>query len=149
LYFDKKAVFLGGGDSHRLHLDDMILLKDNHILIAGGVVAAIKRVKSKASFSKKIEVEVTSPDETLEAAQAGADVIMLDNFSPEKIKCAVRNLDKAGLRRNVLLEASGGITEKNLLEYALARVDIVSLGEITQSPRALDMNMKIIRVSRN
>jgi nicotinate-nucleotide pyrophosphorylase (carboxylating) len=86
LYFDKKAVSVGGGDTHRLHLDDMILIKDNHTRIAGSIEKAVKTVKEKVSFSKKVEVEVSSVDEALEAAKAGADIIMFDNFSPNQIK---------------------------------------------------------------
>ncbi|MGQ9530058.1 MAG: carboxylating nicotinate-nucleotide diphosphorylase [Candidatus Bathycorpusculaceae bacterium] len=148
LHFDKKAVFLGGGDTHRLHLDDMILIKDNHIRVVGSVEKAVKRAKEKASFSKKIEVEVTNAKDTLTAARAGADIIMLDNFSPKQIKEAVRLLRKAGFFGKVLLEASGGITAENITEYASTEVDVVSLGEITDSPKALDISLEITRVYR-
>ncbi|TRO46333.1 carboxylating nicotinate-nucleotide diphosphorylase, partial [Candidatus Bathyarchaeota archaeon] len=117
LYFDKKAVLVGGGDPHRLRLDDMILLKDNHVAIAGSVENAVKKAKA-ASVSKKIEAEVTSAAEALKAAEAGADIIMLDNFSPKQVREAVEVLKKAGFFRKVLLEVSGRITEQNLLEYA-------------------------------
>jgi nicotinate-nucleotide pyrophosphorylase (carboxylating) len=146
LYFDKKAVLLGGGDPHRLHLDDMILIKDNHITMSGSLRNVILNAKKSASFSKKIEVEVTSADEALEAAEAGVDVIMLDNFSPKQIEKTVEDLDRAGLRGNVLLEASGGINAENLMDFASKKVDIVSLGEITESAKTLDINMKICRV---
>jgi len=145
LYFDKKAVLLGGGDSHRLHLDDMILIKDNHITMSGSLRNALLSVKKKASFSKKIEVEVTSSDEALEAAKAGVDIIMLDNFSPKQIEKTVEDLERAGLRGKVLLEASGGINSENLMNFAAKKVDIVSLGEITESAKTLDINMKICR----
>jgi nicotinate-nucleotide pyrophosphorylase (carboxylating) len=143
LYFDKKAVLIGGGDTHRLHLDDMILIKDNHIAVTGSVEKAIKTVKEKASFSKKIEVEVTSVNDVLAAAKAGADIIMLDNFSPKQIKKAIKLLKHARLFEKILLEASGGITPENIIAYASAGVDIVSLGEITSSPKTLDMSLEI------
>jgi len=146
LYFDKKAVLIGGGDSHRLHLDDMILIKDNHITMSGNLRNAILKAKKNASFSKKLEVEVANSDEALEAAEAGVDVIMLDNFSPKQIEKTVEGLVRAGLRGNVLLEASGGINSENLMDFASKKVDIVSLGEITESAKTLDMNMKICRV---
>jgi nicotinate-nucleotide pyrophosphorylase (carboxylating) len=145
LYFDKKAVLLGGGDTHRLHLDDMVLIKDNHIAMAGSLREAVRTAKERASFSKKIEVEVTSAAVAVEAAEAGADIIMLDNFSPKQVQVTIRLLEKAGFLGKVLIEASGGITAENVLAYASTKVDIVSLGEITESPRALDINLKIAR----
>lgn len=148
LYFDKKAVFIGGGDPHRLHLDDMILIKDNHIALAGGVEKAVKTAKEKASFSKKIEVEVTKVGDVLEAAKAGADIIMLDNFSPEQVGEAVKLLKEAGYHGKVMLEASGGITAENILEYASKGVDIISLGEITHSVKAIDISLEITNVKR-
>ncbi|MEM3788790.1 MAG: carboxylating nicotinate-nucleotide diphosphorylase [Candidatus Bathyarchaeia archaeon] len=147
LYFDKKAVFLGGGDAHRFHLDDMILIKDNHIKIAGSVEKAVKTVREKVSFSKKVEVEVSNIEEALAAAKAEVDIIMLDNFSPNQIKKAVEKLKKAGFLKRVLLEASGGITAENIVAYASTGVDIISLGEITDSPKALDVSLEITKIS--
>lgn len=143
-YFDKKAVFHGGGDTHRLHLDDLVLIKDNHIKIAGSVDRAVTKAREAVSFSKKVEVEVTSIEDALEAAKAGADIIMLDNFSPAKVKKAVLALTEEGVRSKVLLEASGGITEKNIIEYAASDVDAVSIGEITHSVKALDMSLEVV-----
>jgi nicotinate-nucleotide pyrophosphorylase (carboxylating) len=148
LYFDKKAVLLGGGDPHRLHLDDMVLIKDNHIKVAGNIEKAVKKAKEKVSFSKKIEVEVTRVNDALKAAKAGADIIMLDNFPQKQIEKAIKLLKKEGLLEKVLLEASGGITKENITEYASTGVDIVSLGEITDSPKALDISLEITRVYR-
>ena len=148
LYFDKKAVWIGGGDTHRLHLDDMILIKDNHIAVAGNIANAIKKVKEKASFSKKIEVEVTEVEDVLTAAKAYVEIIMLDNFSPKQIEKAVKLLKKEGFFGKVLLEASGGITEKNIIEFASTGVDIVSLGELTDSPRTLDISLEIAKTSK-
>jgi nicotinate-nucleotide pyrophosphorylase (carboxylating) len=146
LYFDKKAVLIGGGDPHRLRLDDMILVKDNHIAIAGGVETAVKRAKQNAPFSKKIEVEVTSITDALKAAEAGANIIMLDNFSPKQIREAVEALKKAGFFGKIPLEISGGITEQNLLEYASTQVDIISMGELTHSVKALEISLEITKV---
>lgn len=142
LYFDKKAVVIGGGDPHRLRLDDMILIKDNHVAIAGSVENAVKKAKEYGS-SKKIEAEVTSTEDALKAAAAGADIVMLDNFSPEQVREAVEALKKAGFFGKVLLEVSGGITEQNLLDYASAQVDIVSMGALTHSVKALDTSLEI------
>jgi len=143
LYFDKKAVTIGSGDPHRLHLDDMILIKDNHIAIVGSPEEAVKKAKANASFTKKIEVEVTKASDVLKVAQAGADAIMLDNFSIEQVKDAVGLLKKAGFLGKVILEASGGITAENSMDYAMAKVDIISMGEITHSVKALDISLEI------
>jgi len=145
LFFDKKAVIIGGGDTHRLHLDDMVLIKDNHIVITGSLEDAVKSAKKNASFSKKIEVEVTSPEDALKAAELGVDIVMLDNFSADEIKAAVELLKKSGCSDRVLLEASGGITSENLLEYSSAGVDIISLGELTHSVKALDISLEIVK----
>jgi nicotinate-nucleotide pyrophosphorylase (carboxylating) len=146
LYFDKKAVMIGGGDPHRLHLDDMILIKDNHLAIIGGVSKAVKKAQERTSFSKKIEIEVSSVDQALEAARAGADIIMLDNFLPSKIRKAVALLKKAGVQNRIIIEASGGINEQNILEYAATGVDVISLGEITVNAKPLDLSLEVIKV---
>jgi len=145
-YFDKKAVMIGGADAHRGGLDDMVLIKDDHIAVAGSVKEAVRRVREKVSFSKRIEVEVTSVKDALEVAGAGIDIIMLDNFTPKETQDAINLLKKKGLRDRVLIEASGGITEQNILEYAAAGVNIVSLGEITQSVKALDLGLEVTKV---
>ena len=144
LYFDKKAVVIGGGDPHRLHLDDMVLIKDNHLAIIGSVEEAVKKAKAYASFSKKIEVEVTDVEDSLKAANAGADIVMLDNFSPKQAKAAGEALRKAGFSK-LMLEVSGGITCENLLDYAQADVDIISMGELTHSVKALDISLEIVK----
>ena len=146
MHFDKKAVFIGGGDPHRLHLDDMILIKDNHIAVVGTVETAVKKAKLSASFSKKIEVEVTRIADAVIVAKAGADIIMLDNFTPKQIREVVASFRKAGFFGKVLLEASGGITEVNLLDFASTGVDVLSLGELTHSVKALDVSLEITRV---
>ena len=143
LYFDKKAVVVGGGDPHRLHLDDLVLIKDNHIVLAGSLENAVKNAKQNAPFSKKIEVEVAKPADALKAAELGAEIVMLDNFSPKQINEAVALLKKAGFFGKILLEASGGITADNLLDYASAGIDLISLGELTHTVKALDVSLEI------
>jgi nicotinate-nucleotide pyrophosphorylase (carboxylating) len=144
LYFDKKAVLIGGGDPHRLHLDDMVLIKDNHLAIVGSVEKAVKKARTNVSFTKKIEVEVTNIEDAIMAAKAGADIVMLDNFSSKQTKVAGESLEKAGFG-SVLLEVSGGITGENMLEYASEQVDIISLGELTHSVKALDISLEIMK----
>jgi nicotinate-nucleotide pyrophosphorylase (carboxylating) len=143
LYFDKKAVIIGGGDPHRFHLDDMVLIKDNHIVVVGSVKEAVRQAKTNVSFAKKIEVEVTSTEDAVKAARAGADIVMLDNFSPQQAKEAAEKLRKAGFDK-VLLEVSGGITAENFLDYAQAQVDIISMGALTHSVKALDISLEIV-----
>jgi len=148
LYLDKKAVLVGGGDTHRLHLDDMVLIKDNHIAVAGSIEVAVKRAKEVGSFTKKIEVEVSSAEDALAAAKAGADIIMLDNFSPKQVEKAVSRLEEAAFSGRVLIEASGGITAENILEFASKQVDIVSLGELTHSAKTLDLSLEITKIKK-
>jgi nicotinate-nucleotide pyrophosphorylase (carboxylating) len=147
-YFDKKAVQIGGGDAHRLHLDDMVLIKDNHIRIAGNVNKAVRRAMEKASFSKKIEVEITETEDILPAIEAGVDIVMLDNFSPKQIKNACLILKKSRFYGKILIEASGGITETNLLQYASSGVDIVSMGTLTNSVKTLDISLEITKTNK-
>lgn len=141
--FDKRAVALGGGDTHRLRLDDMVMIKDNHLALIGSVKKAVKRAKANVSFTKKIEVEVTSLQGALEAAEAGADVVMLDNMEPAKIKKVILALRKKGFRQEITIEASGKIDLASIEAYAETGVDIISVGYITHSPRALDFSLEI------
>jgi len=147
-YFDKRAVMLGGGDTHRLHLDDLVLIKDNHLAIVGSVGDAVKRARKAISFSKKIEVEVSSGKDALEAVEAGADIVMLDNIPPQRLENVVSMLEEKGLRQKVLIEVSGGINEENVINYAATGVDILSLGEITDSVKALDISLDVVSVTK-
>jgi len=144
-YFDKKAIIIGGGDSHRLHLDDMILIKDNHIALLDNPVDAVKLAKKNMSFSKKLEVEITDAKDILQVAKAGADIIMLDNFTPEEAYKAAEALKNAKLPHEVLLEVSGGINDETLIDYAKAKVDIISIGALTHSTKALDISLEITK----
>ncbi|MEL9940971.1 MAG: carboxylating nicotinate-nucleotide diphosphorylase [Ignisphaera sp.] len=145
-YFEKKAVLIGGGDTHRLSLSDAILIKDNHIKIVGDVAKAVRIAREKKSFIHEIEVEVTNASDAIAAAEAGANIIMFDNMTPEEVRRAIEELRKRGLRDRVLIEVSGGITEDNIIDYAKLDVDIISCGWITLSSKALDMSLEIIEV---
>jgi len=138
--FEKMAVEIGGGDPHRFGLGDCVMIKDNHIAVAGDLVKAIRLAKL-VSFTKKIEVEVKSIDEALIAAREGVDIIMLDNFKPREVEETINLLERENLRDKVLVEVSGGITPKNVKEYAKTGVDIISSGYITHSAKALDLSL--------
>jgi nicotinate-nucleotide pyrophosphorylase (carboxylating) len=140
---DKKAVSLGGGDTHRLRLDDCVLIKDNHLELVPSIADAVERARERVSFTKKIEVEVRTLAEAAEAAKAGADIIMFDNMSPGEIRICLDALKERGLHGGRLFEASGGITHENLAEYAGSGVDIVSMGSLTHSVRSLNVKLKI------
>lgn len=140
--FEKRAVALGGGDPHRFGLDDAILIKDNHIRLAGGVREALKRAR-KSSFTKKTEIEVENEDDAFAALEAGADIVMLDNFSPAEARKLYRALKKK--RPDIVVEVSGGITPANIRAYADA-ADIISVGWITHSVRSADFSMTIEKV---
>lgn len=139
--FDKMAISIGGGDPHRSALDDMVLIKDNHIAVVGSVEEALKRAKKNVSFSKKIEIEVENEDDAVIAAKNGADIIMFDNMSPNEAQDTLDILIENGLRENVLIEISGGITEDNILDYAPLDVDIISLGSLTHQASSLNFSL--------
>ena len=140
-FFEKRAVKIGGGDTHRYALDDMVLIKNNHVDVVGGVSEAVRMAKEYASFSKKISCEARTIQEGLEAVKAGADIILLDNFKPEDIQRFGTMLKEQGLRDRVLLETSGGIDETNVARYAATGVDIISSGALTHSYKSADFNM--------
>jgi nicotinate-nucleotide pyrophosphorylase (carboxylating) len=139
-YFEKKAIRIGGGHPHRFGLFDMVLIKDNHIAVAG-LEAAVQ--KAKRDFTRVVEVEVSSTEDALAAARAGADVIMLDNMTPEAIKGTLKELEEGGLRDRVKVELSGGITLENVGEFASLGPDIISVGALTTRAPWLDMSMEI------
>lgn len=138
---DKMAVKLGGGENHRIGLFDMVILKDNHIDFAGGILKAIPRVREYLKEKGKnipIEVEVRSLDDIRDVfAAGGCDRIMLDNFTPEMTREAVKLIDG-----RIEIESSGGITLKNLREYAECGVDFISIGALTHQIKSLDLSLK-------
>jgi len=142
IYFDKKAVAIGGGDTHRFHLEDAILIKNNHLILVGSIAEALKQAR-RTSFSKKIEIEVSNLEEALIAATLGADIIMLDNFPPKMVGETINALTQKGLREKVLIEVSGRITPETVLDYAIYNPDIISCGALTHSVRAIDVSLKI------
>ena len=142
-YFEKRAVELGGGDTHRLRLDDAVLIKDNHLALAGSITESVRKAKSKVSFTRKVEVEATTPDHAVEAALAGADIVLLDNMTPQEAKKSVRLLEARKLRDRLLIEVSGGITRENLADYVQTGVDVISVGSITHSAKAIDMSLEL------
>ncbi len=142
-YFDKRAVQIGGGDTHRFRLDDAVLIKDNHLAIVGSPREAVEAARKAVSFIKKIEVEAKSAMEALEAAETGADIVMLDNMTPEQLRETLKLLKEKGLRDRVLIEVSGGIDETNIIEYARTGPDIISIGALTHSVKAVDLSLEI------
>jgi nicotinate-nucleotide pyrophosphorylase (carboxylating) len=138
---EKYGLLVGGVATHRLDLSQMVMLKDNHIWSAGSITTAVKIARRAAGFSQKIEVECQSKDEAVEAAKAGADIVMLDNFPPEKLKADARSLK--GEFPHLLVEASGGITVQTMGDYLSEHVDILSQGKLTQGYSCLDFSLKI------
>ena len=139
-YFDKEAVEIGGGKKHRLRLDEMIMIKDNHIAIEGSISSLIKKAKKR---HKKFEVEVEKISDAVLAAKEGASIIMLDNFTPAQIKKTIQVLKNEKLRNRVKIEASGGINSKNIANFGKTGVDIISVGSITNSVKGIDMSLEI------
>ena len=135
--FEKYAVRVGGGHNHRYNLSDGVLLKDNHIGAAGSVAKAVKMAKAYAPFVRKIEIEVETLDQVKEAIEAGADIIMLDNMTPEVMKQAVELIDG-----RAQTECSGNITKENIQKICEIGVDFVSSGALTHSAPILDISMK-------
>ena len=142
---DKEAVRVGGGDTHRLSLSHTPLIKDNHLKIAKSIEKAIARVRARSSFVNKVEVEVSNPREALRAAKAGADIIMLDNFSPQEVRKALELLRKKGLREGRQIEVSGNISEENIDRYVVLDIDAISSGGITHSPGIVDMSLEVVK----
>lgn len=138
--FEKYAVKVGGGYNHRYNLSDGILLKDNHIAAAGGVKEAIQMAKAYAPFVRKIEIEVETLDMVQEAVDAGADIIMLDNMTPENMKAAVELIDG-----RAETECSGNVTRKNIERLISIGVDYISSGALTHSSPILDLSLKNLR----
>jgi nicotinate-nucleotide pyrophosphorylase (carboxylating) len=139
---EKYAVRMGGGQNHRLHLGDAVLIKDNHIAALRALGMSLKDIVAKARQyvpqGVTVEVEVTSVAEALDAVKAGADIVMLDNMKPEEMRQAVKLVSG-----QAKLEASGGITLANVRQVAMTGVDIISIGALTHSPKALDISLEL------
>ncbi|HSD58731.1 MAG TPA: carboxylating nicotinate-nucleotide diphosphorylase [Methanotrichaceae archaeon] len=140
--YEKRAVFLGGGDPHRFNLSGAVLIKDNHIRLIG-LEKCIARAKAQASFTKKIEVEVEGLDQMQLAADLGADIIMFDNMDPSEIERGVEILRQKGQRSRLVLEASGGITPGNIEAYASTGIDVISMGWLTRNARWIDLSLEM------
>uniref|UniRef100_UPI0025AE4CC2 nicotinate-nucleotide pyrophosphorylase [carboxylating]-like isoform X2 n=1 Tax=Doryrhamphus excisus TaxID=161450 RepID=UPI0025AE4CC2 len=138
---EKYAMLVGGTSMHRMDLSGMVMLKDNHVWASGSITQAVKAARSVCGFSSKIEVECRSTEEGMEAAGAGADIVMLDNFHPQELQTAAGAL-KARFPA-LLIEASGGVTPDNLGKYFCPHVDIISLGCITQGCPVVDFSLKV------
>ncbi len=135
--FEKYAVKVGGATNHRYNLSDAVMLKDNHIGAAGGITKAVKMARDYVSFVNKIEVEVENMDMVREAADAGADIIMLDNMTPEQMKEAIAIIDG-----RALTECSGNVTKENIQNMIDVGVDYVSSGALTHSAPIMDISLK-------
>ena len=141
---EKYAVTCGGGHNHRLGLDDGVLIKDNHLALAGSLTEAVRRAREAVGHLHKIEVEAANFEQLREALAAKADIVMLDNMTPEQVREAVTIINKhEPTERRTLTEASGGITLANVRAYAEAGVDLISIGALTHSAPAMDISFKI------
>ena len=141
--FDKYALKVGGADPHRFSLDDMVLIKDNHIATCASPLEALLKAKANTSFSKKIEIEVESLEDAIDCVKNGADIVMLDNMNPDEVKEVLDELEELKIRQNSLIEVSGGITDETIVDYASLGVDIISIGALTHSSRSLNFSLKI------
>jgi len=138
--FDKDAVVIGGGNRHRMSLDQMIMIKDNHLAVSDSVVELVQMARRKY---KTVEVEVENLNDAILAARAGASIIMLDNLSPKEISKIINVLKKLHLRNKVKIEASGGIDPSNIQSYAKTGTDMISVGKITSSAPGLDLSLEV------
>jgi len=139
--FDKRAVQVAGGEPHRYKLSDHILIKGDHLRLVGSITKAVQQARKVRGV--KVEVEVSKPEDALEAARARVDVVMFDNMKPAEIKRAIRALEREGLRSQITLEASGGINPSNVKVYAGTGVDIISSSYMTMRAPALDLSLEI------
>ena len=142
-FFDKKSIVLGGGYAHRNSLDEMILIKDNHHAVTSSIRRSILKAKLKAGKNIMIECEVSDRKSSVEAIKSGADIIMLDNFSPQEAQKTISYLKRSGLREKILVEISGGVNISNIKDYATALPDMISVGSLTHSSQSIDFSMEI------
>jgi nicotinate-nucleotide pyrophosphorylase (carboxylating) len=142
-FFDKKSIVLGGGYAHRNSLDEMILIKDNHHAVTSSIRRSILKAKLNAGKNIMIECEVSDTKSSVEAIKSGADIIMLDNFSPQEAQKTISYLKRSGLREKILVEISGGVNISNIKDYATALPDMISVGSLTHSSQSIDFSMEI------
>ena len=142
-FFDKKSIELGGGYAHRNTLDEMILIKDNHLAVTNSIREAISMARQMVGKNIMIECEVSDTKSAVEAIKSGADIIMLDNFSPQQAQETISYLKKSGLRKKILVEISGGVNLSNIKEYAYALPDMISVGSLTHSSKSVDFSMEM------
>ncbi|PRP74082.1 putative nicotinate-nucleotide pyrophosphorylase [Planoprotostelium fungivorum] len=138
---EKYGIMVGGCDPHRMDLSSMIMLKDNHVWSTGSITKAVQKAKRGGGFALKIDVECQTFEDAEEAAKAGADIVMLDNFAPEELKKTARRLKS--LFPTLLIEASGGVTGNTVAEYFDDSVDIISMGSLTQGVPHIDFSLKV------
>lgn len=143
--FDKKAITIGGGYSHRMRLDSMVLIKDNHLSVVESIERSVQMAKSNVGSAVRIECEVKTTEEAIRAAKSGANVIMLDNFTPSEAAKGVRAIRGLNIPNNVEIEVSGGINLSNIKEYVKAQPNIISVGYLTHSPKAIDYSLEIVK----
>ncbi len=141
--YEKRAITIGGGDPHRFGLYEAVIIKDNHIKLMG-LEHAVTKAKEKVSFTRKIEVEVESIEEALQAAELHIDIIMLDNMTVAEVNGCVRLLTERGLREGLIVEVSGGINQDNVKDYASTGVDVISIGMITHSAKSLGFSLNVV-----
>jgi nicotinate-nucleotide pyrophosphorylase (carboxylating) len=145
-YFDKKAIKTGGGYPHRTRLDELVMIKDNHLAVTDSIEYSIRTAKSKVGSAVRIECEVRNMEEAILAAEAGANVIMFDNFTPSEAELGIRALRNIGRFNDIEIELSGGITLSNVVDYIKSQPDFISVGQLTHSPTAVDYSLEVVKI---
>ncbi|MGI0001827.1 MAG: carboxylating nicotinate-nucleotide diphosphorylase [Nitrososphaeraceae archaeon] len=143
--FDKKAIATGGGYPHRMRLDEMVMIKDNHLAVTDSIEYSIRTARNKLGPAVRIECEVRNTEEAIRAAKAGANVIMLDNFTPSEAESCAKAIRDFGKFADIEIELSGGITLSNVVDYVKAQPDLISVGQLTHSPTAVDYSLEIVK----
>ncbi|MGA6922093.1 MAG: carboxylating nicotinate-nucleotide diphosphorylase [Nitrososphaeraceae archaeon] len=143
--FDKKAIATGGGYPHRMRLDEMVMIKDNHLAVTDSIEFSIRTARTNIGSAVRIECEVRNTEEAIRAAKAGANVIMLDNFTPSEAESCAKAIREFGTFDDIEIELSGGITLSNVVDYVKAQPDLISVGQLTHSPTAVDYSLEIVK----
>ena len=143
--FDKKAIATGGGYPHRMRLDEMVMIKDNHLAVTDSIEYSIRTARTNIGSAVRIECEVRNTEEAIRAAKAGANVIMLDNFTPSEAESCAKAIREFGTFNGIEIELSGGITLSNVVDYVKAQPDLISVGQLTHSPTAVDYSLEIVK----